>query len=110
MAAQLRKRGRHRSQRKCQQRGTDPQWDAAVFARTGHSQSFGRFLQSIQFDRSPERCQGFAGDQPMPETASALDLILGGDPTLYSIVRLSLFVSLSAVAIGAAIGMPLGAL
>lgn len=46
----------------------------------------------------------------MPETASALDLILGGDPTLYSIVRLSLFVSLSAVAIAAAIGMPLGAL
>ena len=46
----------------------------------------------------------------MPETASALDLILGGDPTLYSIVRLSLFISLSAVAIGAAIGMPLGAL
>jgi tungstate transport system permease protein len=46
----------------------------------------------------------------MPETASALDLILGGDPALYSIVRLSLFVSLSAVAIAAAIGMPLGAL
>jgi tungstate transport system permease protein len=46
----------------------------------------------------------------MPETASALDLILGGDPTLYSIVRLSLFISLSAVAIAAAIGMPLGAL
>jgi tungstate transport system permease protein len=45
----------------------------------------------------------------MPETASALDLILGGDPTLYSIVRLSLFISLSAVVIGAAIGMPLGA-
>ena len=45
----------------------------------------------------------------MPETASALDLILGGDPTLYSIVRLSLFVSLSAVAIAASIGMPLGA-
>jgi len=46
----------------------------------------------------------------MPETASALDLILGGDPTLFSIVRLSLFISLSAVAIAAAIGMPLGAL
>jgi hypothetical protein len=29
----------------------------------------------------------------MPETF-ALDLILGGDPTLYSIVRLSLFISL----------------
>ena len=46
----------------------------------------------------------------MPETASALDLIVGGDPTLYSIVRLSLFISLSAVAIGATIGIPLGAL
>jgi tungstate transport system permease protein len=46
----------------------------------------------------------------MPEPASALDLILGGDPTLYSIVRLSLFVSLSAVALAAFVGLPLGAL
>jgi tungstate transport system permease protein len=46
----------------------------------------------------------------MPEGASALQLVLGGDPTLYAIVRLSLFVSLSAVAIAAFIGMPLGAL
>ena len=46
----------------------------------------------------------------MTEGASALQLVLGGDPTLYGIVRLSLFVSLSAVAIAAVIGMPLGAL
>jgi tungstate transport system permease protein len=46
----------------------------------------------------------------MTEGASALQLVLGGDPTLYGIVRLSLFVSLSAVAIAAVTGMPLGAL
>jgi tungstate transport system permease protein len=46
----------------------------------------------------------------MPEPASALDLILGGDPMLYSIVRLSLFVSLSAVALAAFVGLPLGAI
>ena len=46
----------------------------------------------------------------MIEGASSLQLVLGGDPTLYAIVRLSLFVSLSAVAIAAVIGMPLGAL
>ena len=45
----------------------------------------------------------------MPDGASALQLVLGGDPTLYAIVRLSLIVSLSAVALAAAIGMPLGA-
>jgi tungstate transport system permease protein len=42
--------------------------------------------------------------------ASALDLILSGDPALFAIVRLSLVVSLSAVAISAVIGIPLGAL
>jgi tungstate transport system permease protein len=45
----------------------------------------------------------------MPDGASALQLVLGGDPTLYAIVRLSLIVSLSAVALAAVIGMPLGA-
>jgi tungstate transport system permease protein len=45
----------------------------------------------------------------MTEGVPALDLVLGGDPTLYSIVRLSLFVSLSAVAIATLIGMPFGA-
>jgi len=42
--------------------------------------------------------------------ASALDLILSGDPSLFAIVRLSLVVSLSAVTISAVIGIPLGAL
>jgi tungstate transport system permease protein len=41
--------------------------------------------------------------------ASALDLILTGDPALFAIVRLSLVVSLSAVAVSALIGIPLGA-
>ncbi len=45
----------------------------------------------------------------MLENVSALHLVLTGDPTLYAIVRLSLFVSLSAVALAAAIGIPLGA-
>jgi tungstate transport system permease protein len=45
----------------------------------------------------------------MTEGVSAFDLVLVGDPTLYSIVRLSLFVSLSAVTIASLIGMPLGA-
>ena len=45
----------------------------------------------------------------MTEGVSAFDLVLVGDPTLYSIVRLSLFVSLSAVTIASFIGMPLGA-
>ena len=46
----------------------------------------------------------------MHSGASALDLILSGDPALFPIVRLSLVVSLSAVAIAAVIGIPLGAL
>jgi tungstate transport system permease protein len=41
---------------------------------------------------------------------SAWQLILNGDATLFAIVRLSLAVSLSAVALAAVIGMPLGAL
>ena len=40
---------------------------------------------------------------------SALELILSGDPALFAIVRLSLIVSLSAVAIAALLGVPLGA-
>jgi tungstate transport system permease protein len=40
---------------------------------------------------------------------TALDLIIGGDGGLYAIIALSLGVSLSAVAIAALIGMPLGA-
>ena len=46
----------------------------------------------------------------LPDQVSALQLILSGDPTLLSIVRLSLAVSLAAVALAATIGMPFGAL
>lgn len=46
----------------------------------------------------------------MPTDASALDLILRADPALLAIVRLSMIVSLSAVACAALIGIPFGAL
>jgi tungstate transport system permease protein len=46
----------------------------------------------------------------MPEDASALHLVLTGDPALFAIVRLSLIVSLSAVLFAAVIGVPFGAL
>jgi tungstate transport system permease protein len=46
----------------------------------------------------------------MPDNLSALQLVLGGDPALFAIVRLSLLVSLSAVAVAALIGIPFGAL
>ena len=42
--------------------------------------------------------------------ANALALVASGDATLLSIVGLSLFVSLSAVALATALGLPLGAL
>ncbi len=42
--------------------------------------------------------------------ALALELVLAGDPELMEIVRLSLAVSLAAVAIACLLGMPLGAL
>jgi tungstate transport system permease protein len=45
----------------------------------------------------------------MPADASALQLVLSGDPALFAIVRLSLYVSLSAVVLAALIGIPLGA-
>ena len=45
----------------------------------------------------------------MPNDVSALQLVLSGDPTLFAIVRLSLFVSLSAVLLAALIGIPFGA-
>lgn len=45
----------------------------------------------------------------MHSDTTALDLVLTGDPALLEIVRLSLIVSLSAVAIAALIGVPLGA-
>ena len=40
---------------------------------------------------------------------TALQLVLSGDPALFAIVRLSLYVSLSAVVLAALIGIPLGA-
>ena len=46
----------------------------------------------------------------MSDQLSAWQLILNGDPALFAIVRLSLAVSLSAVALAALIGMPLAAL
>jgi tungstate transport system permease protein len=46
----------------------------------------------------------------MNEGASAIDLVLSADPVLVEIVRLSLLVSLSAVALAALIGVPFGAL
>jgi tungstate transport system permease protein len=46
----------------------------------------------------------------MSDHLSAWQLILNGDAALFSIVRLSLIVSLSAVVLAAVIGMPLGAL
>lgn len=45
----------------------------------------------------------------MPEGGSALDLVLSGDAKLYSIVGLSLYISLSAVALAAIVGFPIGA-
>jgi len=45
----------------------------------------------------------------MADHGNAWDLIASGDATLFAIVRLSLAVSLAAVALSAAIGMPLGA-
>jgi tungstate transport system permease protein len=45
----------------------------------------------------------------MTDQVSALELVLSGDPALLAIVRLSLLVSLTAVALGGVIGVPLGA-
>ncbi len=42
--------------------------------------------------------------------SAALALILGGDPAFLAIVRLSLAVTLTAVAVAALIGLPVGAL
>jgi tungstate transport system permease protein len=46
----------------------------------------------------------------MADNTSALELILSADPALFAIVKLSLFVSLSAVLCAAIVGVPLGAL
>jgi tungstate transport system permease protein len=46
----------------------------------------------------------------MPNDSSALQLILTADPTLFTIVKLSLLISLSATLLAALVGLPLGAL
>jgi tungstate transport system permease protein len=46
----------------------------------------------------------------MPDTLSALHLVLAADPALFAIVRLSLAVSLSAVICAAIVGIPAGGL
>jgi len=46
----------------------------------------------------------------MPDSTSALHLVLTADPSLVAIVKLSLAVSLTAVMVAAVIGLPLGAL
>ena len=46
----------------------------------------------------------------MLDGLNAWQLIMGGDATLFAIVKLSLAVSLSAVALAALVGLPLGAL
>jgi tungstate transport system permease protein len=45
----------------------------------------------------------------MPENMSALELVYSGNPALYSIVFLSLWVSFAAVLLGGIIGIPAGA-
>jgi tungstate transport system permease protein len=45
----------------------------------------------------------------MADGASALEMVLTGDEKLYAIVALSLYISISAVALAALIGFPLGA-
>src|SRR6188508_3679881 len=59
--------------------------------------------------RVPSAQDVFQTEFPMPTDATALQLVLSGDPTLFAIVRLSLYVSLSAVVLAALIGIPLGA-
>jgi tungstate transport system permease protein len=45
----------------------------------------------------------------MPDGASALQLVFGGDPGLYRIVALSLYVSVAAVLLAALVALPFGA-
>ena len=45
----------------------------------------------------------------MLDNASALDLVLAGDPALFAIVRLSLVVSLAAMGLATLVGLPFGA-
>ena len=65
-----------------------------------------------EFDDSRTPVIGLKHSEPgwSMHSDSALELIFTGDPALLAIVRLSLIVSLSAVAIAAFVGIPLGAL
>jgi tungstate transport system permease protein len=45
----------------------------------------------------------------MPDGASAVSLVFGGDPALYRIVALSLYVSIAAVLLAALVALPFGA-
>src|SRR5262245_49085830 len=45
----------------------------------------------------------------MPDGASALQLVLSGDPKLYAIVGLSLYISVCAVLLAALVALPFGA-
>ena len=45
----------------------------------------------------------------MPDGTSALSLVFGGDPALYRIVALSLYVSVAAVLLAALVALPFGA-
>ncbi len=45
----------------------------------------------------------------MPDGTSALQLVFGGDPALYAIVALSLYVSVCAVILAALVALPFGA-
>src|SRR5260370_33239905 len=66
---------------------------------------------SVQsFDKPRNSCGTRRLETAMSDQFSVWQLILNGDPTLVAIVRLSLAVSLSAVALAALARMPLGAL
>jgi tungstate transport system permease protein len=60
-------------------------------------------------DKGWNFCRRKVGGESMTDHLSAWQLIITGDAALFAIVRLSLAVSLSAVALAALIGMPLGA-
>jgi tungstate transport system permease protein len=57
-----------------------------------------------------DQAVGNAFKECLVNGSSAIDLILSGDPVLFAIVRLSLFVTVSATLVAAIIGLPLGAL
>jgi tungstate transport system permease protein len=61
-------------------------------------------------DRSEEYAGQGMGRKVMLDGLNAWQLIVSGDATLFAIVKLSLAVSLSAVALAAVVGLPLGAL